>query len=275
MLLIILAVLWIAVLAPTGFRRLRDRQTNHSIEAFHSGYESLSHRGDYVVDPAYKLHDNEYAQPPPEPEEAITPRLPRLRLVAPGETPASLAREMSWAEWSESMADDPFERVAAPAFSNRESHIVTSFDDDVTPVNPAVAYSRPMQQTSLSAERHFDTGPVRGARDQRRRRRNFVLGLGALAILDSLAAFALSSLMISYSAAALWFVWFTYLALMFVAMQRGMIASSRNTRSTSASRRERYVEAPAAVNEEAYANEFYKPDAGQEWARQARYASGQ
>jgi len=275
MLLIILAVLWIAVLAPTGFRRLRDRQTNHSIEAFHSGYESLSHRGEYVVDPAYKLYDEGSAQPPPEPEEEITPRLPRLRLVAPNETAASLAREMSWAEWSESMADDPFERVAAPAFTHRENHTDVSFDDDVAPVNPAVAYSRPMQQTALSAERHFDTGPDRGARDQRRRRRNFVLGLLALAILDSLAAFALSSTMIIYSAAAFWFAWLSYLALMFVAMQRGMIASSRVTRSTTAPRSERYIEAPAASYEETYDNEFYEPETAREWPRQARYASGQ
>jgi hypothetical protein len=176
------------------------------------------------------------------------------------------------------MADDPFERVRTPELPPRRNNNDAWSADSFAPVSPAVAYSRPMQQSTLSAERNFDMGPVRGVRDQRRRRRNFVVGLGTLAILASLAAFALSSMIVTYGAAALWGGWTAYLGLMYVAMRRGMITTSRTTRATNiaASRhRERDIEVPAASFSQPYDNEFYEPESSQEWAREARYAAGQ
>ncbi len=54
-LLVLVAVLWIVVLAPGAFRRFGDRQGGGSIDHFHHELQLLKHAGPKLVSPAYRL----------------------------------------------------------------------------------------------------------------------------------------------------------------------------------------------------------------------------
>jgi hypothetical protein len=55
-LLVLVAVLWIVVLAPSALRRFTERQGAGSIDHFHHQLQLLEHAGPKLVAPAYRLH---------------------------------------------------------------------------------------------------------------------------------------------------------------------------------------------------------------------------
>ena len=55
-LLILVALLWIAVLAPSAWRRFSERRGVGSIDHFHHQLQLLEHAGPKTVSPAYRLH---------------------------------------------------------------------------------------------------------------------------------------------------------------------------------------------------------------------------
>jgi hypothetical protein len=55
-LLVLVGLLWMAVLAPSAWRKFRDRQGVGSIDHFHHQLELLEHAGPKTVAPAYRLH---------------------------------------------------------------------------------------------------------------------------------------------------------------------------------------------------------------------------
>jgi hypothetical protein len=55
-LLVLVVVLWIAVLAPSAWRRQSERRGAGSIDHFHHQLELLEHAGPKLVNPAYRLH---------------------------------------------------------------------------------------------------------------------------------------------------------------------------------------------------------------------------
>ena len=75
MLLIVLALFWVALLAPVAIRRFRDGGAETSIQSFHAEHEVLS-RQEYAVAPAHRLD---------EPDEDVV-------LRAPGRAPSAPAR---------------------------------------------------------------------------------------------------------------------------------------------------------------------------------------
>jgi hypothetical protein len=54
-LLVLVAVLWVVVLAPTVWRRIRERGGVGSVDHFHHQLELLEHAGPKLVTPAYRL----------------------------------------------------------------------------------------------------------------------------------------------------------------------------------------------------------------------------
>ena len=90
MILVILALAWIAFLAPVVIRKVRDMGSDRSIEHFHAEHEVLSRQG-YTVEPAYRL--DEYAPAPPAPAPIrrapvveARPARPRLTVVKDDDT---------------------------------------------------------------------------------------------------------------------------------------------------------------------------------------------
>jgi hypothetical protein len=55
-LLVLVVLLWVAVLAPSAWRRFGERQGVGSIDHFHHQLQTLEHAGPKTVAPAYRLH---------------------------------------------------------------------------------------------------------------------------------------------------------------------------------------------------------------------------
>jgi hypothetical protein len=55
-LLVLVVLLWVAVLAPSAWRRFGERQGVGSIDHFHHQLQTLEHAGPKTVSPAYRLH---------------------------------------------------------------------------------------------------------------------------------------------------------------------------------------------------------------------------
>ena len=86
----LVAVLWVIVLAPSVWRRFRERQGVGSIDSFHHQLQLLEHAGPKTVAPAYRLHT---ARPngAPGPEATLAPdsSRPKLVLLRPTEDAAA------------------------------------------------------------------------------------------------------------------------------------------------------------------------------------------
>ncbi len=55
-LLVLVVLLWVAVLAPSAWRKFGERQGVGSIDHFHQQLQTLEHAGPKTVAPAYRLH---------------------------------------------------------------------------------------------------------------------------------------------------------------------------------------------------------------------------
>jgi hypothetical protein len=79
----LVAVLWVAVLAPSVWRRFGERQGVGSIESFHHQLQLLEHAGPKTVAPAYRLHTAFPGASSPEtsplPTDSSRPKLVLLR----------------------------------------------------------------------------------------------------------------------------------------------------------------------------------------------------
>ena len=83
-LLVLVAFLWVAVLAPSAWRRFGERQGVGSIDHFHHQLQLLEHAGPKTVAPAYRLHT---AMPGGGPSDPPAPGVdssrPKLVLLRP------------------------------------------------------------------------------------------------------------------------------------------------------------------------------------------------
>jgi hypothetical protein len=82
-LLVLVVLLWVAVLAPSAWRRFGERQGVGSIDHFHHQLQLLEHAGPKTVAPAYRLHtalpQNGVAETPPSGTDSSRPKLVLLR----------------------------------------------------------------------------------------------------------------------------------------------------------------------------------------------------
>ncbi len=89
-LLVLVFFLWVAVLAPSAWRRFGERQGVGSIDNFHHQLQLLQHAGPKTVAPAYRLHT---AMPGAGPTEASAPAVdssrPKLVLLRPTDDAAA------------------------------------------------------------------------------------------------------------------------------------------------------------------------------------------
>jgi hypothetical protein len=90
-LLVFVVLLWVAVLAPSAWRRFGERQGVGSIDHFHHQLQLLEHAGPKTVAPAYRLHTAMPTGLPPEFEAdlAVDSSRPKLVLLRPTQDAAS------------------------------------------------------------------------------------------------------------------------------------------------------------------------------------------
>jgi uncharacterized membrane protein YhaH (DUF805 family) len=96
-LLIVLALLWVAILIPIAVRRLRDDNTERSIESFHAERDVLSRQELAHSPPAF---DDRPAVRHPDEYEPVG--RPRLTVVHDEDTYGSIESRSTWDEWNQS-----------------------------------------------------------------------------------------------------------------------------------------------------------------------------
>jgi hypothetical protein len=140
MLLLVLALFWVALLAPVAIRRFRDGGGEKSIQSFHAEHEVLS-RQDYSVTPAHRLDqpDEEAFQAPP------VERRPHLRVVHSDDTVHTLAARSTWDEWAEDYA---YDEPATPT----GNHYARAYSSRPTEPEITQRYEPPLRARSARSE---------------------------------------------------------------------------------------------------------------------------
>jgi hypothetical protein len=89
-LLVLVVLLWVAVLAPSAWRRFGERQGVGSIDHFHHQLQLLEHAAPKTVAPAYRLHTAVSAgSATAVPTPAIDSSRPKLMLLRPTDDAAA------------------------------------------------------------------------------------------------------------------------------------------------------------------------------------------
>jgi hypothetical protein len=251
MLLIILALFWVAILAPVVVRRFRDSGTERSIDSFHAEHEVLSRQG-YVVPPAHRLDR-------PDHEEARSQgeHRPRLTVVHADDTYRTLETRNSWDEWSQAYDYDRDEAESRPAApTNRYASAYSS-----VPSEPEV-------------RRHYEA-PAR-RRSMKARRKVLFVRTALAAVVLTATYFAVGFSIIEDLAILAWVALVSYVALALFAVSQGYLHESslpvRLPRGRQlATIAPLYGEAPEEPD-----SEFYESDTDGEWRRESpsRYALG-
>jgi hypothetical protein len=88
-LLVVVVLLWLAVLAPSAWRRFGERQSVGSIDHFHHQLQLLEHAGPKTVAPAYRLHTATPGGAVGSTVPTVDSSRPKLVLLRPTENPAA------------------------------------------------------------------------------------------------------------------------------------------------------------------------------------------
>lgn len=207
MLLIILALFWVALLAPVVVRRLRDGGTEKSIASFHHEHEALS-RQDYTVAPAHRLDE------PDESAYVAHDRRARLTVVHADDTYGSLESRTSWEEWSRDYDYEEPARHTAPEGAHRYA-----------------AYSTPPVEREDSYRTHDAyRAPEQYRRRSMRSQRRMMFGrllLGTIVL--TLVAFVAGVSIIEDLAYVAWLMVAAYVGLAAFAVWQGLLSAESVT----------------------------------------------
>jgi hypothetical protein len=248
MLLIILALFWVALLAPVAIRRLRDGGAERSIQSFHAEHEVLS-RQEYAVNPAHRLD-----QPDAADVDLQGPgRRSRLTVVHADDTYRSLESRSSWDEWSEDYEYDD-EPVSERESMNRYAAAYSSVPNESTVRR---SYDKPIRERSMKS----------------RRQMMFVRLLLASAVL-SVLAFTVSSSLIMDLAVASWVCIVSYVALALYSVSQGYLYESslplRLPQPRKLASVQRLYDVVSPRYDDQYESEYEEDDEDDGWQRQAQ-----
>ena len=247
-LLIILALFWVALLAPMIIKRLRDGGVDRSIDSFHAEHEVLS-RQEYAVAPAHRLDQRD------EPETAGSAELrrPRLTVVHADDTYRSLESRSSWDEWS-----DDYDYDETPARR------------DLSMNRYAAVYSSVPTETTVRTEYE----PEIRYRTMKSRRRVMFTRVVVAAVVLTILAFVSGYSLLMDLAVASWVCVVAFIALALYAVSEGYLnESSLPVRFPQprplASVQPLYRDGVPDVDDE-FASEYYQPEADDGWQRESR-----
>jgi hypothetical protein len=250
MLLIVLALFWVAVLIPIGIRHFRENGTERSIESFHAEHDVLS-RQEYSVQPSHRLEfeDEDY-------EDEVQSR-PRLTVVHEDDTYRSLETRSSWDEWSEDYDYDD-ERPTQSRYDEKNRY--------------AAAYSSVPRESDT--QRYDDQYPIRASMKVRRTR--IFIGLLASAVLFTMFTLLVSSSLVEDVALLLWLGFAGFVAAALLSVSQGYLHESSLPLRRIYSRGMATI---APLRPEIYEDddsEFYDGDDDGQWSRESssRYALG-
>jgi len=252
MLLIILALFWVALLAPIVVRRLRDNGTERSIQSFHAEHEVLS-RQEYSVPPAHRLDQPDER----EVRDTYESRRPRLTVVHDDDTYGSLESRGSWQEWSEDYEFEASPGAVRDAPRNRY----------------AAAYSSvPNDQVMRSA---YEAPPAVRRSMKARRRVMFTRLVLAATLVSLVGYFAGYSLLIDLAVVS-WLAVVGFIALALYSVSQGYLHESSlplrlPQRRQLASVQPLYGGSMSSGDSPyEYDDEFYEPEGETGWRREAQ-----
>jgi hypothetical protein len=249
MLLVILALFWLALLAPVAIRRLRDGSPERSIQSFHAEHEVLS-RQEYAVNPAHRLDQPDYAESGPN----DVARRSRLTVVHADDTYRSLESRSSWDEWSEDYEyDEPVER-------NSRNRYVAAYSSVPNEASVRRGYEQPIRRRSMKS-----------------RRQMMFVRLVLASILLTVLAFIVNFGLIMDVAVVSWICVVSYVALAFYAVSQGYLNESSLPLRLPQPRRLASVQRIYDAVSPRYEDEFeseYEVDEDDGWQRQSRRALG-
>ena len=259
MLLIVLALIWVALLAPVVIRRLREGGSERSIQSFHTEHEVLS-RQDYTVAPAHRLDVPDEAPA----REYGGDRRPRLTVVHPEDTFADLASRTTWDEWSEDYDydDAPSPSSSSPTSANSSAnHYARAYSTHPSDVTVTSAYEPPLRRRTMRAQRRI----------------MFSRLVAGAVVLSIIAFFSGYSPLIDIAALS-WFAVVVFVALALYAVSQGYLSNAslplrlpqrRPLAPVEPLYQDQYDRYDGyATFEDEMDAEFYEPNAGVVWERE-------
>lgn len=202
MLLIVLALVWVALLAPVVVRRLRESGAERSIQSFHAEHEVLS-RQDYAVAPAHRLDEPDQGSV----MQPVGSRRPRLTVVQPDDTFTTLQSRSSWDEWSDDYEYD--EEPPTNAATSTENHYARAYSTHPSDAEVTSAYEPPVRRRSMRAQRRIV----------------FTRLVLCAAVFTIIAFFTGYSLLVDLAALS-WFSVVVFIALALYAISQGYLSDS-------------------------------------------------
>jgi hypothetical protein len=252
MLLLALALFWVALLAPVAIRRFRDGGGEKSIQSFHAEHEVLS-RQDYTVVPAHRLDE-------PDEEAVYMPsvdRRPHLRVVHSDDTPRTLAARTTWDEWAD---DYTFEEPVAST-STTTNHYARAYSSRPSEPEITQRYEAPIRRRAMKQQRRvMFTGLV-----------------GASTFITAIAFLTGMSILVDLSALA-WFSVVLFIALALYAVSQGYL-NEPSMKVRLPQRRmiarvqpmyddEEVEQSPYVYYDDEFDSEFYDPESPETWRRE-------
>jgi hypothetical protein len=248
MLLIVLALIWVALLAPVVIRRLREGGSEKSIQSFHAEHEVLS-RQDYTVAPAHRLDEPDQAPV----RESGGDRRPHLTVVHPDDTYADVESRTSWDEWS-----DDYDYDDAPSRTASSNHYARAYSSRPREVDVTSSYEPPIRQRTMRAQRRI----------------MFSRLVASAVVLTIIAFFSGYSPVIDVAALA-WFGVVVFVALALYAVSQGYLSDSSLPVRLPQRRPLAAVEPLYRDRDDRYESfdddlddEFYESDSGVTWVRE-------
>jgi hypothetical protein len=228
MLALIVALFWLAILAPWAVVKYRNSRSEKSIDHFHAEHEVLSRQG-YSVAPARRLDDAYlYEERSYEPEHESARSRPHLTVVQDDDTYSSLESRTSWDEWVRDYDYD-------------QPRIVGSQGDSrALAQNRYAAYASapagPIDQGHQSYEPTSDYGGAPLGVSMRVRRNHIATSLGLSALVTTGLNFLMGLSLLQYLAILSWTALVFYAAAALFAISQGYleVASLLGRRATRA-----------------------------------------
>jgi len=269
---LIVALFWLAILAPWAVLKYRNSRAEKSIDYFQAEHELLSRQG-YSVAPARRLDDAYlYEEHAYEPEHEPERSRPRLTVVHDTDTYSTLESRSSWDEWDRDYDYDHPRTLDTAHESSRHRY--------------AAYASAPAREAALSRRAPVEYTPATLGGSMKLRRRRIVTSLGLSALVTTGLDFLIGLSLLQYLAILSWTGLVFYVAAALFAVSQGYleVSSLVGTRRTRAYEPAYYEDEELGDEEYGYADThdgYYEETAyedqpaGASWRREPRrYALG-
>ncbi|NNN08855.1 MAG: hypothetical protein HKL85_06625 [Acidimicrobiaceae bacterium] len=228
MLALIVALFWLAILAPWAVVKFRNARSEKSIDHFHAEHEVLSRQG-YSVAPSRRLDEAYlYEEQAYEPEHEAERSRPRLTVVQDDDTYSTLESRTTWDEWERDY-DYEQPRTVSSVIDSRgyAQHRYAAY---------ASAPMAPIDRGNAHYEPVHDYGNVPLGISMRVRRNRIFTSLGLSAVVSTGLDLLVGLSLLQYLAVLSWIALVFYVAAGLFAISQGYleVASLLGRRTTRA-----------------------------------------